>query len=228
MLLRNHFPFLTMKRVLPVASVPQNIFDNAFAFCASTCRAQHIDASHDEHHMARVARLTERLNVASGREIGQDEKDVMILAAFTHDLCDHKYTDVAAGLAQIETWLKSQPISEDQRRAVCRIISTMSYSKVKAYGYPTDLGKWTLAYHHTRIADLIDAYDIERCYQYQSHKHPDMAEVDKWRAVIEVFERRVLTQKDEFILPVAPYAADIVEPRHLVAQWGIGEFKKLL
>jgi hypothetical protein len=217
-----------MKRVLPAANVPHNMFDNAFSFCASMCRTQRIDSSHDEHHMARVARMTERLNVASGREIGQDEKDVMILAAFTHDLCDHKYTDVATGLAQIETWLKSQPISEDQRRAVCRIISTMSYSKVKVHGYPTDLGKWELAYHHTRIADLIDAYDIDRCYKYQSHKHPDMSEAEKWRAVIGVFERRVLTQKDEFILPVAPYAASIVEPRHEMASWGISEFKKLV
>lgn len=223
-----------MKRILPYQypspshSVHQSIFENAFAFCASTCRAQGIDSSHDEHHMARVARMTERLNIASGREIGQDEKDVMILAAFTHDLCDHKYTDVDAGLAQIKAWLKSQPISDDQRAAVYRIISTMSYSKVKVYGYPSDLGKWELAYHHTRIADLIDAYDIERCYQYQSHKRPDMSETAKWQVVIDLFERRVLTQKDEFILPVAPYAADIVEVRHVAAHWGINEFKKLL
>lgn len=228
MILRNRFHFQTMKRILPCASVPQNVFDNAFTFCASVCRAQGIDASHDEHHMARVARMTERLNVVCGREIGQDEKDVMILAAFTHDLCDHKYTDVSSGLAYIMNWLKSQPITEDQRQAVYRIISTMSYSKVKKYGYPSDLGKWTLAYHHTRIADLIDAYDINRCYLYQTHKHPDMEEKDKWRAVIEVFETRVLKQKDEYILPVAPYASDIVEPRHVAAEWGIKELKKLV
>jgi hypothetical protein len=225
-----------MKRfVLPNANaiaevaVPHfDLFSNAFDFCASVCRTQKIDSSHNEQHMARVARMTERLNELCGRAVGQDEKDVMILAAFTHDLCDHKYTDVGAGLEVIDRWLAQLPIRDDQRHAVCRIISTMSYSKVKEFGYPTDLGKWTLAYHHTRIADLIDAYDIDRCYVYQSHKHPEMSEEDKWRAVIQLFEIRVLTQKDAYIYPVAPYAASIVEPRHEAAVYGINEFKKLV
>lgn len=216
-----------MKRFLPSAG-GGDLFSNAYAFCASVCRAQKIDASHDETHMVRVAKLTERLNELCGKHVSEEEKDVMILAAFTHDLCDHKYTDVTAGLEVIDRWLERQPISEEQRHAVCRIISTMSYSKVKVHGYPTDLGRWELAYHHTRIADLIDAYDIERCYQYQSHKHPEMEEMEKWRAVIDVFERRVLTQKDDFILPVAPYAVSLVEGRHLVAVEAIQKFKKLV
>lgn len=222
-----------MKRFLPSASASistcsQPVFASAYEFCASICRIQKIDASHDEKHMERVAKMTERLNELCGKSVSQEEKDVMTLAAFTHDLCDHKYTDVSAGLEVIDRWLKHQPISDEQRRAVTHIISTMSYSKVKAYGYPSDLGRWELAYHHTRIADLIDAYDIERCYQYQSHKHPMMEETDKWRAVIDIFERRVLTQKDEYILPVAPYAELLVEGRHLAAAEGIQKFKKLV
>jgi HD superfamily phosphodiesterase len=217
-----------MKRFILPPPVTENLFASAYDFCASICRAQGIDSSHDEHHMTRVAQMTERLNILSGCAVTQEEKDVMILSAFTHDLCDHKYTDVSAGLEVIDRWLEKQPISEEQRRAVCRIISTMSYSKVKVHGYPTDLGRWELAYHHTRIADLIDAYDIDRCYQYQSHKHPTMEETDKWRAVIDIFERRILTQKDEFILPIAPYAADIVEARHTVAAHAIQQFKKLV
>jgi hypothetical protein len=206
------------------------LFDDARAFCAHVCRTQGIDASHDETHMARVACMAERLNALCGRDVGRDEQEVMMLAAFTHDLCDHKYTDVGAGLKVVDNWLATQPISDDQRRAVHHIISTMSYSKVKVFGYPTaeSLGKWELAYHHTRIADLIDAYNIDRCYTYQSHKHPGMSEEDKWREVIGLFERRVLTQMDEYILPVAPYAAPIVEPLHWAAAHGIAEFKKLV
>lgn len=214
------YPSITIHR--------EDLFANAHDFCAAICRAQGIDSSHDECHMTRVARMTEQLNTMSGKPVTTEEKDVMILAAFTHDLCDHKYTDVNAGLEVIDRWLEQQPISEEQRRAVCRIIATMSYSKVKQYGYPTDLGKWELAYHHVRIADLIDAYDIDRCYTYQSHKHPDMTESEKWRAVIDLFERRVLTQKDEYILPIAPYVKDLVEARHSVAAHAIQEFKKLV
>ena len=220
-----------MLPVLPTAimsSNRNNLFQNAYAFCASICRIQGIDTSHDETHMLRVANMTERLNQLCGRLVSQEEKDVMILSAFTHDLCDHKYTDVSAGLAIIDEWLESQPISDEQRHAVCRIISTMSYSKVKVHGYPTDLGRWELAYHHIRIADLIDAYDVERCYLYQSHKHPTMTETDKWLSVINLFEHRVLTQKDEFILPIAPYAAELVEGRHIVAAEAIQRFKKIV
>ena len=43
-----------------------------------------------------------------------------------------------------------------------QIITTMSYSKVKHNGYP-DLGKYQLAYHIVREADLLAAYDIDRC-----------------------------------------------------------------
>lgn len=219
-----------MKRFLPsaVCDPGGDLFSNAYAFCASMCRIQQIDASHDETHMLRVAKMTTRLNELCGKPVSEEEKDVMILAAFTHDLCDHKYTDVSAGLEVIDRWLEHQPISEEQRRAVCHIISTMSYSKVAKYGYPIDLGRWELAYHHTRIADLIDAYDIERCYLYQSHKHPEMEETTKWRAVVDLFERRVLTQKDEYILPIAPYALELVEGRHLIAAECIQKFKKLV
>jgi hypothetical protein len=141
----------------------------------------------------------------------------MILSAFTHDLCDRKYIDVNTGLQTISSWLSTLDLSQEETAAVLKIITTMSYSKVTQYGYPTDLGEFWLAYHHTRIADLIDAYDIDRCYDYQTHAYPAMSEEEKWRAVNALFEKRVLTQKDAYILPVCPYAASLVETRHAAA-----------
>lgn len=200
------------------------MYEKAYAFCEATCKRLGIDSSHDEKHMARVADLTAHLNTLCGRNVSQEESDVMILAAFTHDLCDRKYIDPDSGLLTIRDWLPSVA-SEDQREAVLKIITTMSYSKVSKNGYPSDLGKWELAYHHVRVADLIDAYDIQRCYDYQTHAHPSMDERDKWLAVIELFERRVFTQKDMYILPICPYVAHIVEPLDVAARKAVAERK---
>jgi hypothetical protein len=167
--------------------------------------------------MARVADLTGELNDRCGRQVTESEKRVMLLSAFTHDLCDRKYIDVDTGLQTISTWLSTLGLRQEETEAVLKIITTMSYSKVSKYGYPTDLGEFLLAYHHTRVADLIDAYDIDRCYAYQTHAHPEMEEREKWLAVISLFESRVITQKDAYILPVCPYAADLVEPHHVSA-----------
>ena len=193
------------------------LYQEAYKFCESTCKNLGIDSSHDASHMARVADLTAELNHRCGRTVTDSEKRVMMLSAFTHDLCDRKYIDVDTGLQTISSWLSTLGLRQEEKEAVVKIITTMSYSKVTKFGYPTDLGEFLLAYHHTRVADLIDAYDIDRCYAYQTHAHPDMDEREKWLAVIRLFESRVLTQKDQYIMPVCPYAADLVELRHTAA-----------
>jgi hypothetical protein len=200
------------------------MYQTAYNFCKSRCIELGIDSSHDEKHMARVADMALELNKRCGRSVSQKESNVMILAAFTHDLCDRKYIDPDSGVLTIRDWLRSVTTREECD-AVIQIITTMSYSKVSKHGYPNDLGPWELAYHHVRVADLIDAYDIKRCYDYQTHAYPSMEEGEKWRAVVELFERRVLTQKDMYILPVCPYAADIVEPLDIEARQAVAEAK---
>ena len=204
----------------------RKMYDVAYAFCEEACTRLGIDTSHDVSHMARVAHITAVLNAKCGKAVTQEEENVMILAAFTHDLCDRKYVEPDSELLTIRTWLLSL-VTEDQCDAVLKIITTMSYSKVSKCGYPTDLGKWELAYHHTRVADLIDAYSLRRCYEYQTHANPEMAELDKWAAVADLFESRVFTQKDRYILPVCPYAADIVEPLHAEAVEAVSLLKRL-
>jgi HD superfamily phosphodiesterase len=203
------------------------LYYTSFKFCERVCRRQQIDESHDEFHMLRVALHTECLNKLCGRWVTDREREVMVLAAFTHDLCDRKYTDVDRGAYDIYCWLSDMSISKSQIEGIMKIILSMSYSKVKKNGYPQNLGEWELAYHHVRIADLIDAYDIDRCYTYQSHRHPHMSEKEKWKAVCKLFRERVLKQKDEYILPVAPYASEIVESLHRETQDRISQLEAL-
>jgi hypothetical protein len=56
-------------------------------------------------------------------------------------------------------------LAEDELNIIVSIITTMSYSKVKQKGYP-ELGEYQLAYHIVREADLLAAYDIDRCIMY--------------------------------------------------------------
>jgi len=67
----------------------------------------------------------------------------------------------AKGVADIKDNM-SFVMTAEELDIVEKIITTMSYSKVKRYGYP-ELGKYQLAYHITREADLLAAYDIDRC-----------------------------------------------------------------
>jgi hypothetical protein len=78
---------------------------------------------------------------------------------------------------------------------VSDIMSTMSYSKVKKNGYP-DLGKYQLAYHIVREADLLSGYDVDRCLIYQM-MHEKYNYVDSLRFVVELFENRILKYRDD-------------------------------
>ena len=79
-------------------------------------------------------------------------------------MCDKKYIDEVVGLKAIEEAMKHH-LTDEELKATISIITTMSYSKVKVKGYP-DLGKYQTAYHIVREADLLAAYDIDRCIMF--------------------------------------------------------------
>jgi hypothetical protein len=86
-------------------------------------------------------------------------------------------------------------ISNEELMVVSNIIKTMSYSKVKKYGYP-DFKEHQPAYHIVREADLLAAYDLNRCIIYKMMR-------DKFNytdALLEsknLFETRVLNYRKD-------------------------------
>ena len=82
-------------------------------------------------------------------------------------MCDKKYMDEDTGLEKINQFLedKMTPLELDITK---QIITTMSYSKVKTNGYP-ELNEYQMAYHIVREADLLSAYDFDRCMFYNIH-----------------------------------------------------------
>jgi HD superfamily phosphodiesterase len=76
-----------------------------------------------------------------------------------------------------------------------QIISTMSYSKVKKNGFP-DLGAYQYAYHIVREADLLAAYDFDRCILYDMHRNAESFE-NAYNNACSLFENRVLRHNDD-------------------------------
>jgi hypothetical protein len=71
----------------------------------------------------------------------------------------------------------------------------MSYSTVKKNGFPL-LGDYQLAYHIVREADLLAAYDIDRCIMYSMYtKNANYSEA--LDAAIVLFEHRVFRHRKD-------------------------------
>jgi hypothetical protein len=90
------------------------------------------------------------------------QETIILAAAILHDMCDRKYVpDEAVAIQEIRDFMAGH-LTADELDIIVSIVTTMSYSKVKKSGYP-DLGEYQLAYHIVREADLLAAYDIDRC-----------------------------------------------------------------
>jgi hypothetical protein len=124
----------------------------------------------------------------------EQQKEIIFMAAIGHDMCDKKYMDEKDGIRRYINILEDKlPFFDID--IISQIIETMSYSKVKINGYP-NLGNYTLAYHIVREADLLAAYDIDRCIIYTMYKKS--IEYDK--ALIEalqLFDVRVFKMRSD-------------------------------
>jgi len=94
------------------------------------------------------------------------------------------------GLVTIQNYIKDYMSTEDVQ-TMSSIITTMSYSKVNANGFP-DLGKHQLAYHIVRESDLLSGYDVSRSVIYQMmHEKYDF--VDSVDVASALFDKRIFT-----------------------------------
>jgi HD superfamily phosphodiesterase len=170
--------------------------ETLYDFIESLCREYKIDASHDLQHSIRCVAWVNRLADADPA-FTVDERRMAIYAVALHDMCDAKYTDVYVASRRVRTWLCTNGWTEELADAIIHIITTMSYSKLRAamvdaeIVYP-DHGRWQAVYHIVRHADLLEAYRVDRCYLYQKHVRPDMSDDECWNNVAALFQRRVL------------------------------------
>jgi hypothetical protein len=119
----------------------------------------------------------------------ETQQNIIHAAAIGHDMCDKKYMDETEGVQQYSKYLDTylEPVELD---IVEKIIQTMSYSKVKVNGYP-ELGEYQTAYNIVREADLLSAYDFNRCMIYKMYRN-NWSYIDSLSEAIDLFENRVL------------------------------------
>ena len=181
-------------KITPIVVLAQK----AFQYVIQTCNKYQIDESHALKHSMEVFHMTNKIYQKEVLKFPflQEQKDVIFMSAILHDMCDKKYMPEDAGITQIKKYLsKNEMMEETKITMLGKIIATMSYSKVKEYGFP-ELGDYQLAYHIVREADLLAAYDIDRCMIYSMYKE-GLDYEGALKRTIGLFDERVLKYRSD-------------------------------
>lgn len=173
-----------------------NIINVAFQYVINTSKKHNIDESHALKHSMDVFHYANKIVHAEfpNNRFLEQQTDIISVSAIVHDMCDKKYVNENNGIIEIDNFMKDY-MNLQQREMVTNIVSTMSYSTVKSKGYP-DLGAYQLAYHIVREADLLTAYDIDRCIIYGMMKEK-LSYTNSAKRAVELFKNRVLKYRDD-------------------------------
>ena len=172
------------------------IINCAFNYVIRNSKLYNIDESHALKHSMEVFHLANNI-YESEKQLNpflENQKDIIMVSAIIHDMCDKKYMNENDGIAMIKHYM-SDYISATNLDVIAKIISTMSYSKVKKNGYP-DLGEYQLAYHIVREADLLTSYDIDRCIIYSMFCEK-LSYDDSIKRALNLFDSRVLKYRQD-------------------------------
>ena len=208
--------------------------DVLYNFIDEFCKDHNIDNSHDVTHSRDCVRFVEQI---MDHTFTQRDKDIARYAAALHDCVDKKYVDVEEASLHIRQFLLSIGWGEETADALLAIVTTMSYSKLKADvvdGMPVfpNHGEYQHIYHIVRQADLLCSYRVHRCYQYQLRIHPDWTELVHWDRVEKMFQERMFkyvtngwfysVRAMALIPPLIEQAKKDLEMRNGVAPAGYG------
>ena len=167
------------------------LINYALSLVPKYSKIYNIDESHSLRHSLDVfhnARAIYESEVYLNPFLKQQQNEIFC-SAIIHDLCDSKYTDKESSLKSLEDDL-NKFITYDEWLNIKNIISTMSYSNVKQNGFP-HLHNYNLAYHIVREADLLAAYDVERCFVYKLNQETKYNYLLTFQDVEELFNKRV-------------------------------------
>lgn len=194
----------------------KNIISRAFNYVILTSKKYNIDESHSLKHSMDVFHYANKIYIS---ELPKNvflfqQRDIIYVSSIIHDMCDKKYMNEEKGLYEMNEYLK-EIMPSDKLSVVNKIVSTMSYSKVRSSGFP-DLVEYQLAYNIVREADLLTAYDVDRCIIYQM-MHENCSYHDSLQKAIELFDCRILKyiQDDLFTTNYSKQQASILHIKAL-------------
>lgn len=173
-----------------------NLINIGFKYVVQTSKIFNIDESHALKHSMEVFGYAKKIyeSEITANPYLENQKKIIYMAAIGHDMCDKKYMDEKEGVNRYKSYLNDFMIPNDLE-VMCKIIETMSYSKVKVNGYP-DLGEYQLAYHIVREADLLAAYDLDRCIIYKMY-HNNCDYNVALEDAFNLFENRVFKMRKD-------------------------------
>ena len=177
-----------------------NLINQAFKFVILNSQEYNIDESHALKHSMEVFNFANNIYESEVKKFPylESQRDIISLAAIVHDMCDKKYMNETFGIINIKNYMKHY-LPSKKLDAATNIIQTISYSKVKVNGYP-NLGKYQLAYHIVREADLLAAYDLDRCIIYRMMREKT-SYTDALLESKNLFENRILNyRKDKLFI----------------------------
>lgn len=203
-----------------------NLINKGFKYVVETSNLYNIDESHALKHSMEVYGFARKIYESEiiNNPYLEEQKEIIYMAAIGHDMCDKKYMNETEGIQRYKNFL-SENMKKDDIKVMGKIIETMSYSKVKVNGYP-NLGDYQLAYHIVREADLLTAYDIDRCIIYGMFV--EKLDYDKaLNRAIKLFESRVLTHISDNLF-ITQYSKKEAFQKHIKAQEDFDFLKKHL
>ena len=189
-----------------------NIINQSFYCVMRMSSVYKIDESHAVKHSMNVYHNANEIYKSElpHNKFLETQQTIIFASAILHDMCDKKYIEPESGLRVIQSYMDKY-INEDEFKIITKIIMSMSYSKVKQNGY-ANMGEYQLAYHIVREADLLAAYDIDRCIMYGMNidKIPYSTALNR---AISLFDSRVLTYRSDDLF-VTQYSKDKSDKLH--------------
>jgi len=163
-----------------------------------------IDESHGIIHAMNVLHNCDHLidSVIQKQPEIEEHRKIIYSAAILHDMCDKKYMNEDEGIQEIKSYIYDS-ISNNELDVMEKIVSTMSYSKVKKKGFP-ELGPYQTAYHVVREGDLLAAYDFDRCMIYHMTQNNENVH-SAFQDAHSLFQRRIFKHQEDGLL-LFPYS----------------------
>jgi hypothetical protein len=179
-----------------------NLINAGFKYVVETSKLYNIDESHALKHSMEVYGLAKKIYENEVLKFSnlEQQQAIIFMAAIGHDMCDKKYMDEKEGIKKYQHYL-SEYMSKSDLEIMGQIIGTMSYSKVKVNGFP-ELGEYQTAYHIVREADLLAAYDIDRCIIYTIYRD-NCNYTDALKLALELFDNRVFRMRQDRLFKTA-------------------------
>lgn len=184
-------------------------------FARTVIKKYNMDDSHSEDHFNATREWARRIitsNEFSDLTFIQgfnylESENIILDAAFCHDLIDKKYMDEQTALEDLKKVFIQNGYSEEMLTAVVYIITHCSFSKRvlrKKEGLPMiEEGPYKLVTQIVVDADQIDAYSIARLINYQKEKFKHEKEPERSNLIFgwmkTIIEKRILKYIDEYM-----------------------------